>query len=59
MGKWRYSSTVLDLGTRWRRVVYFMSLLLYPVDRACSNHWIGGFVGPGAGLDSVKKIKIL
>jgi hypothetical protein len=24
MGQWRYSSTILDLGTRWRWVVSFM-----------------------------------
>jgi hypothetical protein len=30
MGKWKYSSTILDLGTRWRRVVSFTPLLLYP-----------------------------
>jgi hypothetical protein len=30
MGKWRYSSSFLDLGTRWRRVVSFTPLPLYP-----------------------------
>jgi hypothetical protein len=30
MGEWRYSSTFLDLGTRWRWVVSFTSLPLYP-----------------------------
>jgi hypothetical protein len=30
MGKWRYSSTILDLGTRWRWVVSFISVTLYP-----------------------------
>jgi hypothetical protein len=30
MGEWRYSSTILDLGTRWRWVVSSMSLPLYP-----------------------------
>jgi hypothetical protein len=29
MGKWRYSSTILNIGTRWRGVVSFMPLLLY------------------------------
>jgi hypothetical protein len=29
MGEWRYSSTFLDLGTRWRSVVSFTSLPLY------------------------------
>jgi hypothetical protein len=30
MGEWRYSSNFLDLGTRWRRVVSFTPLPLYP-----------------------------
>jgi hypothetical protein len=30
MEKWRYSSTILDLGTMWRRVVRFTPRPLYP-----------------------------
>jgi hypothetical protein len=30
MGEWRYSSTILDLGTRWRWVVSFTPRPLYP-----------------------------
>jgi hypothetical protein len=30
MGEWRYSSTVLDLVTKWRWVVSFTPLPLYP-----------------------------
>jgi hypothetical protein len=36
MGEWRYSSTILDLGTRWRWVVCFTPLpvyLRYPLER--------------------------
>jgi hypothetical protein len=29
-GEWRYSSTILDLGTRWNWVVSFKPLPLYP-----------------------------
>jgi hypothetical protein len=29
MGKWRYSSAILDLGTRWRWLVSFMLRPLY------------------------------
>jgi hypothetical protein len=29
MGEWRYSSTFLDLDSRWRRVVSFVALPLY------------------------------
>jgi hypothetical protein len=45
MGEWRYSSVILDLGTRWR-----LPHPLYP--RA---HWIGGCVGCRAGLNAVEK----
>jgi hypothetical protein len=30
MEEWRYSSNFLDLGTRWRWMVSFTSLPLYP-----------------------------
>jgi hypothetical protein len=30
MGKWRYSPTVIDLGTKWRWVVSFVPQPLYP-----------------------------
>jgi hypothetical protein len=30
MGEWRYSSNILDLGTRWNSVVSFTSRPLYP-----------------------------
>jgi hypothetical protein len=30
MGEWRYSSTILDLGTRWRWVVSFTDRPLHP-----------------------------
>jgi hypothetical protein len=30
MRKWRYSSIILNLGTRWRWLVSFMPLPLYP-----------------------------
>jgi hypothetical protein len=60
MGEWRYSSTFLDLGTRWRWVVSFTHLPLYPRgERAPGTHWIKGWVGPIVGLDAVKKRKIL
>jgi hypothetical protein len=37
MAEWRYSSTILDLGTRWRWVVSFMPRSLYP--RGNSHHF--------------------
>jgi hypothetical protein len=57
-GEWRYSYTILDLVTKWRRVVNFTPRPVYPVERAPGAHCIGGWVGPRAGLDAVKKRKI-
>jgi hypothetical protein len=59
MGEWRYSSTILDLGTRWRWVVSYTPRPLYPEEILPGTHWIGGWVGPRAGLDVVEKRKIL
>jgi hypothetical protein len=49
MGKWRYGSTILDLGTRWRWVVSFTPLPLYtrgkspryPLDWEQGGHTVG------------------
>jgi hypothetical protein len=58
MGEWRYSSThslttALD-GGEWSasRPGRFT-----PRVRAPGIHWIGGLVGPRAGLDAVEKKK--
>jgi hypothetical protein len=48
MGEWRYSSTILDLGTRWRWVASYTPR---------HYHCIGGWVGPRAGLDVMEKRK--
>jgi hypothetical protein len=48
MGEWRYSSTFLDLGTRWRwsasRPGRFTA-----GEGAPGTHWIGSWVGPLSG----------
>jgi hypothetical protein len=49
---------ILDLGTRWRWVVSFTPLPLYPKERTPGNHWIGVWVGPRSILDTVVKRKI-
>jgi hypothetical protein len=37
-GKWRYSSSILDLGTRWRLVVSFIHWPLYlQGNRPCTH----------------------
>jgi len=48
---------ILDLCTRWRQVVSFMSQPLYPRERAPGTHMIGGWVGPRANLEEVAKRK--
>jgi hypothetical protein len=47
-----------DLGTRWRWVVSFTPRSLYPTEMFPDTHWIGGWVGPRAGLDAVVERKI-
>jgi hypothetical protein len=49
MREWRYSSTTLDLSTRWRVGVSSMPEPLYP-----GTQWMGDSVRPTAGLDVVK-----
>jgi hypothetical protein len=51
---------ILDPGTRWRWVVNFTSGRFTPRESASGTHWIGGWVGPTAGLDTVvsKKVKL-
>jgi hypothetical protein len=55
LGEWRYSSTHCDFGTRLRWVVGFTPRLLYPMEGAPLTHWIGGWVGPRAVLDAMKR----
>jgi hypothetical protein len=49
VGERRYSSTILDLGTRLRRVVNLPTGKEPP-----GTHWAEGWVSPRAGLDKVK-----
>jgi hypothetical protein len=58
MGDWRYSPTILDLGTRWKWVVHFKPQTLYHRGRVPGTHWIGGSVGPKAGMDAVEQTDI-
>jgi hypothetical protein len=48
MGEWRYSCTILDLGTRSRWVDSFMPLPLYPREKTPRTYCAGGWVGPRA-----------
>jgi hypothetical protein len=58
LGSGGIASRILDLGTGWRWAVIFMPRPLCPQERAACTHWIGGWVGPRAGLDAVVKRKI-
>jgi hypothetical protein len=58
MGEWRYSPRILDFDTRLRWVVSFMTRPLHPQGRTPRTHWLGGWVGPRAGLDAVMKREI-
>jgi hypothetical protein len=55
-GEWKYSSTILDLSTRWWRwVASFKLQPLYPQEISPGTHWIGGWVGPTASLKDVER----
>jgi hypothetical protein len=58
LGNGGIAPRILDLGTRWRWVVSFTPLPPYPWERAPGTLWIGGWVGPRAGMDAVVKRKI-
>jgi hypothetical protein len=49
--------TILNLGTRWRWVVSVTLRVLYPQAKNPRNLFIGGWVCPRAGLDTLKKRK--
>jgi hypothetical protein len=60
MGKWMYDPRILDLGISWKQVVSFTPRPLYPRRRSHPGaHWIGGWMDPRTGLDTVDKRKIL
>jgi hypothetical protein len=51
---------ILDLGTRWGRVVSFTPRPRFsPRERTPGTHCSGGWVGPRAGLDTEDRGKIL
>jgi hypothetical protein len=58
IGEWRCSSTtILDLGTGWKRVVRFTPLSLYPRENRPRYPSERRLVGSRAGLNSVEKRK--
>jgi hypothetical protein len=54
-----YSSTLLDLSTRWRWVVSFTHLPLYPGERTPCTHYIRGSGDPRFCLENMEKRKFL
>jgi hypothetical protein len=50
----RYSSTILVVGTRWRRLVSVTPHHFTHEEGGPDTHWIGGLVGPKASLDAVE-----
>jgi hypothetical protein len=58
MGEQRYSSTILDLTTRWRWVVSFMRLPPYSRGKIPRYPLDIRLVGPKAGLDAVEWRKV-
>jgi hypothetical protein len=58
VGQWRYSSTILNLGTRWRWVVKFTHLPLYSRGKNPRYSLDRRMSGPQGLLDAVEKRKI-
>jgi hypothetical protein len=54
-----YSTIILVLDTRCGGVLSFTLSRVTPRGRALGVHWIGGWVGPRAGLDAAEKRKSL
>jgi hypothetical protein len=49
----------LDLGTSWKQWSASRPCRFTSGERAPGTHWIGGWMGPRAGLDDVEKRKLL
>ena len=53
----RGTAPLVELDTRWRWIVKFTPRTLYPLRKNPGTHWIGGWVGPRAGLDVFNRRK--
>jgi hypothetical protein len=53
MGEWSHSFAIADLDTSQRCQLHGLAVLL-PRERVPCSYLIGGWVGPGTGLDAVK-----
>jgi hypothetical protein len=52
MGEWRYTPTILNLGTRWKRVVNFTHV---PFTHGETAPGTEGCIDPRADLDSMER----
>lgn len=50
-GEWRYSSTFLNLDTRWKLSCHGHST---PAERGHGTHYVGGWARPRAGLNAIE-----
>jgi hypothetical protein len=53
MGEWKYISTILDLGTTREWSASLSGRFIFEEVFSCA-HWIEGWVGHRAGLDTVE-----
>jgi hypothetical protein len=58
MREWRFSFTILDLGTSAGEWSASRPGRCIPEERALGKHSTGGWVGPRVGLNAVEKRKI-
>jgi hypothetical protein len=49
---------ILNLSSRWRRVFNFTPRSLNPREKSHRFSWLGGWMGPRSGLDTVANRKI-
>jgi hypothetical protein len=54
IGKWRYSSMIIDLAARWSDELHAPTALPHK-ERAPGSHWIRRWVDPRADLNAVEK----
>jgi hypothetical protein len=59
---WCIDPHILNLGSRWRcswAVSFTPPSRFIPVERAPCTHWIGGSLGPTAGMNAVERRSLL
>jgi hypothetical protein len=54
----RYSSSILDVALDWSELSASRPYRFTLGETAPGTHWIGGWVGPRAGVEAMEKRKI-